>query len=140
MTHVSFTDGIPETVLAELAAPVQQRLDQIDTLVTSGEQRAELAKLLVADPKLLEAWARLSALSDDPIEAYAYARVGYHRGLDALRASGWRGSGYVRSSHRSNRGFLASLGALAKTAADIGETDESERCQEFLEQLDPKSA
>ena len=27
------------------------------------------------------------------VESYAFARVGYHRGLDALRRSGWRGAG-----------------------------------------------
>ena len=71
------------------------------------------------------------------IEAYAYFRVGYHRGLDTLRANGWRGSGYVRWVHPSNRGFLSSLNGLAKAAAAIGELDEAERCELFLRQCDP---
>ena len=29
----------------------------------------------------------------DTVEAYAYARTGYHRGLDALRRNGWKGFG-----------------------------------------------
>ena len=81
--------------------------------------------------------AELAGLARDDVEAYAYARVGYHRGLDALRAAGWRGSGYVRWEHESNRGFLRSLDALRAAAAGIGETAEEERCATFLRQLDP---
>jgi hypothetical protein len=71
------------------------------------------------------------------MERYACFRVGYHRGLDALRASGWRGSGYVRWEHESNCGFLRSLRGLQRQAAAIGEADEAERCAQFLGQLDP---
>lgn len=45
--------------------------------------------------------ARVGALgraSTPGIEAYMAFRVGYHRGLDQLRANGWRGSGFVRCS------------------------------------------
>ena len=63
---------------------------------------------------------------------------GYHRGLDALRAAGWRGSGYVRWRHESNRGFLRSLHALEQAADAIGEVDEAQRCALFLRQLDPE--
>ena len=92
-----------------------------------------------SDPRCLQAWADLAELADDPVERYAYARVGYHRGLDALRAAGWRGSGYVRWRHESNRGFLRSLDALRQAAAAaIGETDEEQRCELFLRQLDPE--
>jgi hypothetical protein len=76
-------------------------------------------------------------VAGDHVESYAYARVGYHRGLDALRAAGWRGSGYVRWEHESNRGFLRSLDALRAAAEAIGETAEAERCEVFLHQLDP---
>jgi Protein of unknown function (DUF3151) len=43
----------------------------------------------------------------------------------------------VRSTHEPNRGFLRSVGGLARVAASIGETDEAERCRRFLRQLDP---
>ena len=75
---------------------------------------------------------------DDPVEAYACFRVGYHRGLDQLRQAGWRGSGYVRWEHETNRGLPpGARRARAATAAAIGETDEEARCAEFLVQLDP---
>ena len=68
---------------------------------------------------------------------YACYRVGYHRGLDRLRANGWRGSGYVRWEHEPNRGFLRALRGCGRAAAAIGEADEAERCAQFLAQLDP---
>jgi hypothetical protein len=72
------------------------------------------------------------------VEAYAYFRIGYHRGLDFLRKNGWKGSGYVRWEHPSNRGFLRCLDGLARMAGAIGETDEEVRCAEFLRMLDPR--
>jgi hypothetical protein len=86
------------------------------------------------------AWAALAdrAFADESIiEAYAYARVGYHRGLDALRRAGWKGHGPVPWSHEPNRGFLRCLHTLGKAAAAIGENDEAERCREFLRDSDP---
>ena len=73
----------------------------------------------------------------DTVERYAAYRVGYHRGLDALRANGWRGSGYVRWADPTNRGFLGCLRGLGAMATEIGEHDEAERVQQFLLQLDP---
>jgi hypothetical protein len=64
--------------------------------------------------------------------------VAYHRGLDRLRQSGWRGSGYVRWRHETNQGFLRALQGLGRQAAAIGEGDEAERCAQFLDQLDPE--
>ena len=74
------------------------------------------------------------------IESYAYARVGYHRGLDALRRNGWKGHGPVPWSHEPNRGFLRCVIALAKAAEAIGETDEQERCTQLLRDCDPTLA
>ena len=71
------------------------------------------------------------------IESYAYARVGYHRGLDALRRNGWKGFGPVPWSHAPNQGFLRALYALGRAAGTIGEVEESERISAFLDDSDP---
>jgi hypothetical protein len=128
--------GLPETVLdpeppdavaalaAALAAPSATRRDAVSDVVARW-------------PRFLDAWARLGQLGRDDVEAYACFRVGYHRGLDRLRQSGWRGSGYVRWRHETNRGFLRALDGLRAAAAAIGEAEEEQRCAEFLHQLEP---
>ncbi len=138
-SHVSLTSGLPETVLPapgeELAVALAGAEGQ-----PAPSRRDALASLASAQPRLLAAWAGLAELAaeaGDPVASYAYARVGYHRGLDALRAAGWRGSGYVRWRHAANRGFLRSLEALRRAAEGIDEIDEEQRCALFLRQLDP---
>ena len=74
------------------------------------------------------------------VESYAFARVGYHRGLDALRRSGWKGHGPVPWSHAPNRGFLRCLNALQRASEAINETSEAERCSDFLADCDPGAA
>jgi hypothetical protein len=91
-------------------------------------------------PTSLDAWARLGDEAYDAgedVTAYAYYRVGYHRGLDQLRGAGWRPDRLVHWSIESNRGFLRSLHGLMRAAAAIGEGVEARRCREFLLQLDP---
>jgi hypothetical protein len=86
------------------------------------------------------AWAALAeeALADDrAITAYAYARTGYHRGLDQLRRNGWKGFGPVPYRHEPNRGFLRCVAALARAADAIGETEEYQRCLDLLDDCDP---
>lgn len=128
--------GPPETVLdrepSEVLAALEAALDRPD-----DERRDAISRVVAANPRFLDGWARLGQLARDDVEAYAAFRIGYHRGLDRLRANGWRGSGYVRWSHPENRGFLRSLHGLALAALRIGETDEVERCEQFLRQLDP---
>jgi hypothetical protein len=136
MTDVSFTGGIPETVLAPEPADAQQAL--ADALARPPESRRDAVSDVVARwPRCLAAWATLGDLARDDVEAYACYRVGYHRGLDRLRQSGWRGSGYVRWTEETNRGFLRALDGLRRAAGAIGEADEEQRCEEFLHQLDP---
>ena len=91
-------------------------------------------------PTCLTAWASLGerALGEGaPVTAYAYFRVGYHRGLDRIRQAGWRGRGTVPWSHEENRGFLRSVKGLGDAAAAIGESDEAERCAQFFRDLAP---
>jgi hypothetical protein len=138
MTGVNLTpSGPPETVLdpepdetrealrAALAQPIEGRRDAV-------------ADVCARWPLSIEAWSQLGALGRDDVETYAYFRVGYHRGLDRLRQSGWRGSGYVRWRYETNRGFLRALDGLRAAAEAIGEAGEAQRCAEFLRQLDPE--
>ncbi|GAA1247343.1 DUF3151 domain-containing protein [Oryzihumus leptocrescens] len=123
--------GIPETRLPEdpAAAPL-----------AAGEDPAAVA---AAHPTSSLAWATLAeaALADGrTVEGYAYARTGYHRALDALRRGGWRGQGPVPWSHEPNRGFLRALAALSRAAGAIGETDEEQRCAQFLRDSSPEAA
>jgi len=137
MSEVNLTpSGPPETVIAAEPAEVRQAL--AEAVAASGDdRRAAIAAVVAGSPRSLAGWARLGDEGRDVIEAYAAYRVGYHRGLDTLRANGWRGSGYVRWDHETNRGFLRALAGLERTAAEIGEHDEAERCAHFLRQLDP---
>jgi hypothetical protein len=103
---------------------------------------ADAAAVARTAPDFSEAWAALAEralAAGDPIAAYAYARTGYHRGLDQLRRNGWKGFGPVPWSHRANQGFLRALSALAKAAGEIGETEEHERCRSFLADSDPQA-
>ena len=134
---VQFTSGSPETVLDPIRPEVAESL-RAAVALPSAERRAAVSAVAARDPRCLQAWASLAELAEAPIDQYAFARVGYHRGLDALRAAGWRGSGYVRWRHDPNRGFLRSLHALEKAAAAIGEVEEEQRCALFLRQLDPE--
>lgn len=100
----------------------------------------DLSEIARANPLSLETWARLGDAAydgGDDVAAYAYYRVGYHRGLDLLRSAGWRPDRHVLWAIGSNRGFLRSLHGLMRAAAAIGEGAEARRCREFLLTLDP---
>lgn len=118
----------PETLLEE-NEPARAELDAgADPTVVAAHH-----------PTYSAAWASLaeSALRNDQyVVAYAYARTGYHRGLDALRKGGWKGFGPVPWRHEPNRGVLRSVAALARAARAIGEDDEFDRCRQLLEDSD----
>ena len=137
MSSVNLTpSGPPETVLSPESADARHALQQaLDG--PEPDRRDAVAAVVARWPRFLAAWAELGELARDDVEAYAAFRVGYHRGLDRLRQEGWRGSGYVRWEHETNRGFLRALQGLQRQAAVIGEHDEAERCAQFLAQLDP---
>ena len=130
----------PMTRMGDLLGP--------DPVLLPGDSAAEAelaasenpAIVAAAHPTASVAWAALAedALADDKaITAYAYARTGYHRGLDQLRRNGWKGFGPVPYSHEPNRGFLRCVAALARAADAIGETDEYQRCLDLLDDCDP---
>jgi hypothetical protein len=125
-----------ETILP--AAPEAARDALASALATDPDVRKAAVSAVVADhPTFLEGWAQLASLGEEAIERYAYARVGYHRGLDALRANGWGGRGFVRWSQVTNRPFLTCLVRLRDAAEDIGEDPEVQRIDGFLAELDP---
>jgi hypothetical protein len=122
--------GPPPTLLPDEPGPRDA--------LASGEDPAHVAARF---PTSSAAWAALADrayAAGNVIESYAYARVGYHRGLDALRRNGWKGHGPVPWSHEPNRGFLRSLHALGRAAAAIDEADEAQRCRTFLDDSDPE--
>lgn len=128
--------GPPETVLPAEPAPLLAAL--ADALARDDRGRRDaVAAVVVANPAFLDGWARLGELARDDAEAYACFRAGYHRGLDKLRQSGWRGTGYVKWEYEENRGFLRALDGLRAAAGRIGEVPEEQRCNEFLHQLEP---
>ena len=134
---VSMTSTPGESILPLEPAELRHRLAQLGS-ASDDEKRNELAKLACEFPASSAVWALLAAASATAVERYAFARVGYHRGLDAARKAGWRGSGYIRWKEPSNRGLLASIDALRIAAAEIGESEEVQRCALFLRQLDPE--
>jgi hypothetical protein len=136
VSPVRLTTGLPETVIPEESASCRGELAA--ALELPGERRRHgVSDVVRAHPGSLDAWAALGGLARDDVEAYACFRVGYHRGLDVLRRSGWKGSGLVRWEYPSNRGFLRCLDGLRSSAGAIGEHEEEERCAQFLRQLDP---
>ncbi|KKO84366.1 DUF3151 domain-containing protein [Corynebacterium otitidis] len=87
----------------------------------------------------LERAADKDAGDEEKLVAYAYARTGYHRSLDRLRANKWKGWGPVPWSHEPNRGVLRAIAALARAARLIGEDEEYDRCRQMLSDADPDS-
>lgn len=123
-----------------LGEPPATRLPDVPAPREALERGDDPAQVAAAFPSYPGAWAALSDRAYDAgavIESYAYARTGYHRGLDALRRAGWKGFGPVPWSHEPNRGVLRSIYALGRAAAAIGEADEAHRCRELLHESDP---
>lgn len=130
--HENLLGGPPPTLLPDLP-------EARAALAAAGDP-AEAAARFPAYPA---AWAALAdrAYADGAVVAsYAYARTGYHRGLDALRRNGWKGHGPVPWEHEPNQGFLRALHALGRAAAAIGETEEAQRCRQLLHDSDPAAA
>ena len=121
--------GPPPTLLPDETAPRE--------LLEAGTDPAEVA---AAHPTNSAAWAALAEAAHGRgavVESYAYARTGYHRGLDALRRAGWKGYGPIPWAHAPNQGFLRALHALGRAAGTIGETEEAHRIDTFLDDSDP---
>ena len=107
---------------------------------TALNDGVELREVAARYPAASYPWAmlaRASLAAGDPVGGYAFARTGYHRGLDSLRKAGWRGAGPIPAHHVPNQGFLIALLALADAAEQIGEDEEAQRCRSFADDSDP---
>jgi hypothetical protein len=125
MERHNLLGGLPATYLLEEQEPAAE--------LRAGDDPADVAARF---PSHSAAWAALASRAfaqGDAVTAYAFARTGYHRGLDQLRRSGWKGHGPIPWEHEPNQGFLRSLYMLGQAAAAIGEDDEATRCQDFLQ-------
>ena len=132
MMRDNLLGGPPETYL-----PANEEADAALAATTDP------ASVAAQFPAYCAAWAALAERAlgaGDPVSAYAFARTGYHRGLDQLRRAGWKGHGPIPWEHEPNRGFLRSLYMLSAAAAAIGEDDEARRCAEFLREASPAAA
>ena len=127
------------TQFGDLLGPPPTRLPgdpEAEDALDAGDDPRTVA---AGHPTASVAWAELAERAfeaDDVISAYAFARTGYHRGLDLLRGNGWKGFGPVPWSHEPNRGVLRAISALAKAARAIGEDDEYDRCLALLQDCD----
>jgi len=132
VTPENLLAGPPPTLLPDESGPREALAEGLDP-----------AEVAARFPSSSAPWAALADRAFEAgavIESYAYARVGYHRGREALRRNGWKGHGPVPWSHEPNRGFLRCLHALGRAAAAIGEADEAQRCRTFLDDSDPEAA
>ncbi|WP_213454785.1 DUF3151 domain-containing protein [Rhizomonospora bruguierae] len=114
--------------------------EEAEAALTAAMDEPGVEAVAARCPDFSGAWAALAGFAlnaGKPVTAYAYARTGYHRGLDQLRRNGWKGHGPVPWSHLPNRGFLRSLHALSLAADALGEADEAARCARFLRDCDP---
>ncbi|MGH3447916.1 MAG: DUF3151 domain-containing protein [Nocardioidaceae bacterium] len=130
MTPDNLLSGPPPTHLPQ---------DPAAEALQSGTAPRDVAR---ANPASSLAWATLAEAAlaaGDDLTGYAFARVGYHRGLDALRRNGWKGYGPIPWAHEPNRGFLRCLAALADASDQIGDTEEAARCRELLSDSDPSA-
>lgn len=121
-------DGPPPTLLPDDPASAALASGGDPDSVVREYPTSSLAWAVLSD----QAWAEGKV-----VESYAFARVGYHRGLDALRRSGWKGHGSVPWSHEPNQGFLRCLRSLARAAGAIGEHAEVDRIAVFIDDCDP---
>lgn len=148
MSYPDLLGGPPPTQLPEPAEPTRLRAAGTDPVLLAARfpafsaawadlAEAQLAELGSGQPAAGGAPGGDATTLAPAVAAYAYARVGYHRGLDALRRAGWKGAGPVPWDHEGNRGYLRSVAALGRAAAAVGEAAEAHRCADLLRDGDP---
>ncbi len=126
-----------------LGGPPPTELPDNTEARTALENGVDPFEVAARHPDYPAAWAELADrafANGSVIDSYAFARTGYHRGLDQLRRAGWKGHGPIPWEHEANRGVLRALHALGRAAAAIGEDHEAERCKQFLRDSSPTAA
>ena len=94
MSYENLLGGPPATFLLDDA--------EASAALADAKDPADVAARF---PSYCAAWAALAAQALDrgePVAAYAYALTGYHRGLDQLRRSGWKGPGITSPTRASS--------------------------------------
>jgi hypothetical protein len=118
-----------------LPADPPEAVAALDQALGSANPGPALREVAARWPAVVVIWARLGEWAfreGRDVEAFAYFRTAYHRGLDRLRQNGWRGMGYVPWSHAPNRGVLRAIRGLMLASAALGEPEEAERCRQLL--------
>ena len=143
----SFVDLSDQMTQPSVLLPpdTEQAVEALDEALHIGddgspERRAALAAVARSWPAFVGGWAHLAEVAraqSQDVEAYAFARTGYHRALDRLRGNGWRGMGLVPWAHEPNRSALLAFHELLRAAELIGETGEVERVRQLLLDSDP---
>ncbi|MFV2172602.1 DUF3151 domain-containing protein [Actinomadura sp. LOL_016] len=126
-----------------LGGPPPTELPDNTEARTALENGVDPFEVAARHPDHPGAWAELADRAfarGSVIDSYAFARTGYHRGLDQLRRAGWKGQGPIPWEHEPNRGFLRALHALGRAAAAIGEDGEADRCKAFLRDSSAEAA
>ncbi len=128
MSFDNLLGGPPATLLPTDAAAA---------LLADGHDSEDVARQHPASSLAWAVMAEQALAAEHDLHGYAFARVGYHRGLDALRRNGWKGHGPVPWSHEPNQGFLRCVAALALASERIGDDAEATRCAALLADCDP---
>src|SRR6201996_7350438 len=90
-------------------APTHLPTDPATELLEAGTDPAEVAARSPPSSGAGAALAERAFEQGEVVAAYAYARTGYHRGLDQLRRAGWRGNGPGPWGDEPHQGVLRAL-------------------------------
>jgi len=118
----------------------EEAVAALKSALGAPDQAGALRRVAIRFPKFSDIWARLGETAygaDQDVEAFAFFRTAFHRGVDRLRQNGWRGTGPVPWAHEPNQGVLRAIHGLMLASAALGEADEALRCRQLLLDSDP---
>jgi len=132
--------GLTDPSGIKLPPDLPERTEALAKAKTAQNPKSALNDIMQQAPDFIAGWAALGKIAFDQkeyVEAYAYYRVGYHRSLDKLRGSNWRGAGLVSYDHEPNQPFFHAVEGLMRVSAVFGDIREAERCAQMLLDADP---